>query len=153
MDYVLAVLSGIHVCPRLSQGDLQITSTDDLQMAESESHRRLRLGGICRHHPVHPLQGQLEQAAQVGSEYLQEWRLHNLSGQPMPVPGHPYGEKVFSCVQNELRGFSLYPLPLVLSLDTTEKSLSLQVLTHIAKILLSLLFFTLCTPIPPSFSS
>ena len=38
--------------------------------------------------------GQLELAAQgcvqLGFEYLQECRLHNLSGQPVPVLGHPH---------------------------------------------------------------
>ena len=47
-------------------------------------------------------QGQLQQVAQdhvqSGFEYLQGWRLHNLSGQPIPVSGHPHGKNVFSYV-------------------------------------------------------
>ena len=48
-------------------------------------------------------QGQLQQVAQdyvqSGFEYLQGWRLHSLSGQPVPVFDHPFGKKVFSGVQ------------------------------------------------------
>jgi len=36
---------------------------------------------------------------QTASEYLQGWRLYNLSGQPGPVLSHPYSEKVFLDVQ------------------------------------------------------
>jgi len=39
-------------------------------------------------------QGHLELIAQdcvqTASEYLQRWRLHKLSGQPVPVLGHPH---------------------------------------------------------------
>jgi len=39
-------------------------------------------------------QGHLEQVAhdhvQMAFEYLQRWRLHNLSEQPVPVLGHPH---------------------------------------------------------------
>lgn len=31
---------------------------------------------------------------QIGFESLQEWRLHSLPGQPVPVLGHPHREKV-----------------------------------------------------------
>jgi len=45
-----------------------------------------------------PKQGHLQQAAkdhvQVGSEYLQRRRLHNLCGQPVPVLCHPQREEV-----------------------------------------------------------
>ena len=45
-------------------------------------------------------QGHLKKAAQdhvqIAFEYLQGWRLHNLSGQPVPVLGHPHNKKVFS---------------------------------------------------------
>jgi len=114
-----------------------------LLQAESESHRiteGLRLegtSGVIWSTP--PLkQGHLEQAVQdhvqAVFEYLQGWRLHHLPGQPVPVLGHSHSEKVFPDVQREppvfLRGnllcFSLCPLPLVLSLGTTEKYLSLS---------------------------
>ena len=50
-------------------------------------------------------QGHLGQVAsdhvQIAFEYLQGWRLHNLSGQPVPVLGHPHSKKVFPDVQRE----------------------------------------------------
>ena len=50
-------------------------------------------------------QGHLEQAAedlvQVGLEYLQRRRLHNLPGQPGPVLCHPQREEVLPRVQRE----------------------------------------------------
>ena len=53
-----------------------------------------------------PKQGHLEQAAedlvQVGLEYLQRRRLHNLPGQPVPVLCHPQSEVVLPHVQVEL---------------------------------------------------
>ena len=43
-----------------------------------------------------PKQGHLEQFAQelvqAGFEYLERRRIHNLSGQPVPVLGHPQSE-------------------------------------------------------------
>jgi len=51
-------------------------------------------------------QGHPEQAAQdlvrAGLEYLQRRRLHNLSGQPVPVLYHPQSEEVLPHVQLEL---------------------------------------------------
>jgi len=53
-----------------------------------------------------PKQDHLEKAAQdlvqVGLEYLQRRRLHNLSGQPVPVLHHPQSEEVLPHVQMEL---------------------------------------------------
>jgi len=53
-----------------------------------------------------PKQGHLQQAAedlvQAGLEYLQRRRLHNLSGQPVPVLCHPQREEVLPHVQTEL---------------------------------------------------
>ena len=53
-----------------------------------------------------PKQGHLQQAAQdfvqVGLEYLQRRRLHNLPGQPVPVLHHPQREEVLPHVQTEL---------------------------------------------------
>lgn len=43
---------------------------------------------------AHPKQGQAEQVvldhALVGFEHFQEWKLHNLCGQPVPVLSHPH---------------------------------------------------------------
>ena len=45
-----------------------------------------------------PKQGHLQQAApdlvQAGLEYIQRRRIHNLSGQPVPVLRHPQSEEV-----------------------------------------------------------
>jgi len=53
-----------------------------------------------------PKQGHLQQAAQdlvqMGLEYLQRRRLHNLPGQPVPVLHHPQREEVPPRVQTEL---------------------------------------------------
>ena len=53
-----------------------------------------------------PKQGRLQQDAQdcvqVGFEYLQRRRLHNISGKPVPVLRHPQREEVLPHVQTEL---------------------------------------------------
>ena len=83
----------------------------------------LRLEGTSEGDLVqHPWleQGHLEQFAQdhvqKAFEYLQGWRLHNLSGQPMLVLGHPHSKKVFPDVRGKLLCFSLCPLTLKTSL-------------------------------------
>lgn len=79
-------------------------------------------------------------------EYLQQWRLHSFPWQPVPVLCHPQSKNMFLDVQKE----PLCLLPLVLG--TRSRSLSLssysyhQVLAHIAKIPLSLLFSKLNSP-------
>jgi len=62
------------------------------KITASENHRTLGAGrDFCGSSSPTPLlkQGYLEQAAwdvvQMGLEYLQRRRLHNLSGQPVPV--------------------------------------------------------------------
>jgi len=79
--------------------------------------------------PTHlPKQGHPQQAAedhvQAGLEYLQRRRLHNLSGQPVPVLVTLRGKKFFLMFRRNFLCFSLCPLSLVLSLGTTEKSLA-----------------------------
>jgi len=70
---------------------------------------------------------QLEQIAQGHSQsdatYLQRWRLHNLSGQPAPVFDHTNSNVFFVYLNRIALSFSLCPLSLFLSLDTTENSL------------------------------
>ena len=68
--------------------------------------------------PPLPRQGHLKQVAQdhvqVGFEYLQRRRLHNLSGQPVPVLHHPQRDEVLLHVQMELPMFhfvSVVPCP------------------------------------------
>jgi len=69
-------------------------------------------------------QGTLQHIAQdhvqAAFEYLQEWRLHHLSGQP--VLSHPHSRKVFADLHIELPVFQF--VPLILSLGITEKSLA-----------------------------
>ena len=59
-------------------------------------------------------QGHLEPVAQdrvqVAFEYLQGGRLHNLSGQPVPVLSHPHSKTVFSEVQREPSVFQFVPV-------------------------------------------
>ena len=61
-----------------------------------------------------PKQGHLQQAAQhlvqVGLEYLQRRRLHNLPGQPVPVLCHPQREEVLPHVQTELPMLQFVPI-------------------------------------------
>ena len=61
-----------------------------------------------------PKQGQLEQAAQdsiqVGFEYLQRRRPHNVPGQPVPGLRHPQSEEVLPRVQVELPMLQFVPV-------------------------------------------
>jgi len=66
------------------------------QVSGSQNHRMFGVGrDLCGSSSSTPLpkQGHLQQAAQdlvqVGLEYLQRRRLHNLPGQPVPVLRHP----------------------------------------------------------------
>jgi len=103
-----------------------------ITVSKSQNHRMLGVGrDLCGSPSPTPLPKQvpLQQAAQdlvhAGLEYLQRIRLHSLPGQPVPVLRHPQREEVLPHVQLELFPcFSLCPLPLVLSLGTTEKSLT-----------------------------
>ena len=76
------------------------------------SHHRitewLRLEGTSGGHVVQtPLlkESYLELVApdhvQTAFEYPQGWRFHKLSGQPVPVPGHPHSKKVLPDVLAE----------------------------------------------------
>jgi len=61
-----------------------------------------------------PKQGHLQQAAQdlvqASFEYLQRRRLHNLSGQPVPVLCHPQSEEVLPHVQLEFPVLQCVPI-------------------------------------------
>jgi len=64
---------------------------------------------------------------QMAFECLQGGRLHNLSGQPLAILGHTHRvKKYFLMFRWTLLCFSLCPLPVVLSLGTTERSLALS---------------------------
>jgi len=59
-------------------------------------------------------QGHVDPAAQehvqMAFAYLQGWRLHHLSGQPVAVLGHPHSEKVFPDVQTGPPMFQCVPI-------------------------------------------
>ena len=61
-----------------------------------------------------PKQGRQQQAAQdrvqVGLEYLQRRRLHNLPGQPVTVLHHPQREEVLPHVQTDLPLLQFVPI-------------------------------------------
>lgn len=61
---------------------------------------------------THLLYMVLNQAHVQPSGYSQEWRLHNIFGQPMPVFVHPVRKKSFLMFKWNLLIFSLFPLPL-----------------------------------------
>jgi len=74
----------------------------------SQNHRMVEVGrGFWRSSGPNPLlkQGHLELVAQdhpqMDFEYLQAWRIHNLSGQPVPALSHPHSKKVFPDVQRK----------------------------------------------------
>jgi len=76
---------------------------------KSQNHRMFRVGrDLCGSSSPTPLpkQGHLQQPVedlvQVGLEYLQRRRLHNLPGQPVPVLRRPQREEVLPHVQMEL---------------------------------------------------
>jgi len=86
-------------------------------ITESQNHRIVGVGrDICGSPSPTPLpkQSHLQQAAQdlvqVGLEYLQRRRLHNLPGQPVPVLRHPQREEVLPHVQLELPLLQFVPV-------------------------------------------
>jgi len=97
----------------------------------SQNHRMVGVGrdiwGSSSPTPL-PKQGYLQQAAQdliqAGFEYLQRRRLHNLPGQPVQCSVTLRGKKFFLMFSWNFLCVNLCPLPLVLLLGTTEKSLA-----------------------------
>jgi len=88
-----------------------------LHMMSSQNHRIVVFGrDLWTSSGPIPLlkQGHLEPVArdhvQVAFEYLQGWRLHSLSLQPVPVLGHPHMDKVFPDVQREPPVFQFLPM-------------------------------------------
>jgi len=83
----------------------------------SQNHRMVVVGrDLCGSSspPPLPKQGRLQQAAQdrvqVGLEYLQRRRLHNLPGQPVTVLHHPQREEVLPHVQTDLPLLQFVPI-------------------------------------------
>ena len=87
-------------------------------MSGHRTTKWLRLTGTSGGRLVYHLpllkQGLLQLVAQehvqMAFEHLQGWRLHNLSGQPVPVLGHPHSEKVFPDAQREPPVFQCVPI-------------------------------------------
>jgi len=103
----------------------------------SQNHRMVGLGSdLCRSSSPTPLpkQGHLQQAAQdlfeAGVENLQRRRVNNLSGNLSQCSVTLRGKKFFLMFRQNFLCFSLCPLPLVLLLGTTEKSLPYPLDTH-----------------------
>ena len=87
------------------------------RITEPQHHRMLGVGwDLCESSSptTLPKQSHLEQAAQglvqVGLECLQRRRLHNLTGQPVPVLRHPQREEVVPHVQLELPLLQFVPV-------------------------------------------
>jgi len=87
------------------------------RITESQNHRTVGVGrDLCGSSSPIPLlkQGRLQQAEQdciqVGLEYLQRRRLHNLLGQPVSVLRHPQREEVLAHVQTELPVLQFVPI-------------------------------------------
>ena len=83
----------------------------------SQNHRMPRIGeNLWRSSsPTTLLKlGHLEQVAQdhiqAGLEYFQRRRIHNPSGQPVPVLCHPQSKKVFPRLQTELPKLQFVPV-------------------------------------------
>jgi len=84
---------------------------------QPQNHRMVGVGrdlwGSSSPIPL-PKQVHLEQTAQdlvqVGFEYLQRRRIHNLSGEPVPVLHHPQSEEVLPHVQMELPMLQFVPI-------------------------------------------
>jgi len=82
-----------------------------------ENHRMVGVGrDLCESSSPTVLlnQGHLQQAAQdfvqAGLEYLQRRRLHNPSGQTVPVLRHPQSEEILPHVQTELPLLQFVPI-------------------------------------------
>lgn len=97
-----------HVCMQLSIDRLANKSSSST-LTESQNGRGWQgpLGATWSN----PLlkHGHSEQIAQVAFEDLQEWRLHNLSGQPVPVLHHMHSREVPPGIQREPPVFQFVP--------------------------------------------
>lgn len=81
----------------------------------------------CHEHGHLPLNQAAQSLIQSGLEQFQWWGNHNLSGQPVPAPHLPHHEEHLPYLPSFLPKSPLFhfkPLPLVLSLQTSVRSLS-----------------------------
>jgi len=88
-----------------------------LLITESQNYRKVGVGrDLCGSSSptLLPKQGHLQQAAQVlvqvGLEYLQRRRLHNLPGQSVPVLRHPQSEEILPHIQTQLPLLQFVPV-------------------------------------------
>jgi len=102
----------------------------DRNSVKSQNHRMVGVGrGLWGSSSQTPLtrQGHLQQTVQdhiqADLEYLQIRRLHNPSGQLLQCSVTLQVKKIFLMFRQNKLCFSLCPLPVVLLLGTTEKSL------------------------------
>ena len=109
--------SPVQPCENSQEGWQQFVRDKQPVLPTSQNHRLAEVGrDVWRSSGLTPLlkQGHLEMVAQdhaqMAFEYLQGWRLHNLTGQPVPVLSHPHGEKVFPDVQREPAVFQFVPI-------------------------------------------
>ena len=93
----------------------------------------LKSAGTSGYHLVQTLCSKRDQLQKVSQshvqmsfEYLQAGKLQNLSGQPVLMFDQPDNKKVFLMFRWNFLYFHLCLFPLVLSLDTTKKSLALS---------------------------
>lgn len=85
----------------------------------------------------------------MASECLQGWRLHNLSAQHVAMLGHFQSiKKCFLTFRRNLLCFSSCSLPLVQSLGTSEKPVSLDHNPSVKRAIP----WHLCEPCPPTLS-
>ena len=57
-----------------------------------------------------PFRASCPDHVKIAFEYLQGWRLHNFSGQPVQVLSHPHSKKVFPDVQTACPVFLFVPI-------------------------------------------
>jgi len=109
---------GVHLPGWTCQSHLILSEcTQQHQNTESQNHRMVGVErDLCGSSGPTPLpkQGRLQQAAQdlvqVGLEYLQRRRNHNLPGQPVPGLCHPQREEALPHVQMELPLLQFVPV-------------------------------------------
>ena len=92
-----------------------------------EVHRIKKVGRDCWRSPGQLLLKHIPQGSHCeASRWVvsMQRRLPHLSGQSVPGLCYLQSKDIFSCVQTELLGSSLCPLPLVLSVGTTKKILA-----------------------------
>lgn len=101
----------------------------------------LRLEGILGDHIIQPTaqacsaRARYQDHVQLRFEYQQEWRLHNLSGQLVPVFDHPYNKQSFSSCLNEISSVSVCAHLVTRQSGSIFFILYHQIFNHIDKVL------------------